>query len=180
MHLHVDALKVSPSITQKVCWCLQSITQKRNSPSLSPRSASMPLPLVYGSGFALRRPVPPYLRNRSSATQRYLSHALEISSPYSQMSCLSQTLSSNHHFTDVESQIHHLTCQVIRGPLWLLTPCKLKAPLPGYPLHCGIAEFRFFKWKVTLYSQKCAIHCHFGGLTSYSLHVRFNCTLYFI
>lgn len=62
-------------------------------------------PLRYASDFTPRRHIPPYLRNSSSATQSYLSYALEISSLHPQKPCWSQTLGNNRHFTVVEPQI---------------------------------------------------------------------------
>ena len=145
MHLLVDAFKLSPSIRQKTFFLIVTQICLHATPTCV------------------------WIRFYSQETYSSLSQKQVLSNPNLALLCcgnlpplslkvlLEPDSGSNHHFAVVESQIHNLACQVIRSSLWLLAPCKLKAPLPGYPLHCGIAEFRFSKWKVTLYSQKCAI-----------------------
>lgn len=115
---------------------------------------------------------------------KVISYALEISSLHPQKPSLSQilTITVTSQLWSHKSIIWQAKWSYPHTPMhtWLFTPCKSKAPLPRHPLHSGLAEFRFSKWKVTLYSPKRDTHCWFEELSSSSLHLRFDCTLYFI
>lgn len=115
------------------CRCHKTISQHHTEETLwlSLRSASIQHPFI-DFGFTFRRHIPFYLRNWSLAPWRCLSYAPEVSSLHPPKPCLSQTLGSHLHIIIMESQINTPASQVIRHPVWLLTPANQR-PLAWEP-----------------------------------------------
>lgn len=140
------------------CRCLETLTQHQTEEILLHRHPNLALcntHLIYGSGFTLRRHIPPYLRNRSSATQSYLLCSGNLFPSPSE--ALLEPDSHNHcHFLVVEPQINNLASQVIIPPCPPHTPDSLlpvnqRPPCLGTPFTVGLQSSGFpsGKWLCT-------------------------------